>query len=116
MHARFLYFTQSRTKVEDWLISLGEEEDLNILVFVVTPPEKDCYIFYWSIRTVDKRTRIVSAGFHERERENGDGFRRSSSQPDPASQVEEKREEEIKNKKEMKEIVPRVRRVRRCFF
>ncbi|KAF7276256.1 hypothetical protein GWI33_010732 [Rhynchophorus ferrugineus] len=38
MDARFLYITQSRTKVEDWLTSLGEE-DLNILEFDVTPPE-----------------------------------------------------------------------------
>ncbi|KAF7276257.1 hypothetical protein GWI33_010730, partial [Rhynchophorus ferrugineus] len=83
---------------------------------VSTVTEKDCYIFYWSIRTVHKRNRIVSAGFHEREREHGDGFRCSSSQPDPVSQVEDKREEEIKNKKEMKEIFPRVRRVRSCFF
>ncbi|KAF7276312.1 hypothetical protein GWI33_010564 [Rhynchophorus ferrugineus] len=117
IHARFLYCTQSRTKVEDWLISL-DEEDLNILEFDVTSPEvyfqkfkneiTDIWLFqlYKHRKTVTSSTEAFEQFIRELE----------YSQPDPVSQVEDKREEEIKNKKEMKEIVPRVRRVRSCFF
>ncbi|XP_076260830.1 uncharacterized protein LOC143196846 isoform X1 [Rhynchophorus ferrugineus] len=140
MHARFLDCTQSRTKVEDWLASL-DEEDLSVPGFDVTPPE----IYFQKFRnevtdiwlmqleeyrkTVSTSTRAFDydrfirelresllPSMIEYERMVMD-FKEAgpSSRPDPVPAIEDNKEDERQNKKE-KKIFPRLRRAHSCFF
>ncbi|XP_076262189.1 uncharacterized protein LOC143197536 [Rhynchophorus ferrugineus] len=141
MHARFLYCTQSRTKVEDWLASL-DEEDLSVPGFDVTPPEiyfqkfRNEIIDIWLIQLEEYRKTVSTstgafdydqfirelresllASMREYERMVMD-FNEAgpSSRPDPVPAIEDKKEDEREKKGEKKKIIPRLRRVHSCFF